>query len=576
MVLESSLQRDDRGRLVLDNRMAPLAIPETLQDSLMARLDRLGEAKEVAQLGATVGREFSHSVVAAVSALRPELLSTGLNTLVESGLLYRRGFGATERYVFKHALIQDAAYNSLLRSTRGRFHRLIAEALIAQFPEVAEGQPEVVAHHYTEARLAMEAVGWWKLAGSLARTRRANVEAVAHLNRGLELLASLPASAERDGLELALAAALIAPLSNVDGYSAPLVEQTVHRVIALAEGREDPPELVPALWGAFTYHLVAGTGQTLYWGEQTLAAALKRGNTGQVCMGHYAVCVGSWHGGDLARAEEHAKAGRELFDKERVLVSRLEFSFDPGENLNLLAIIASNCGRYSEAQGLALQAIESGRESLQADTYAFALTVAAWLAVWRRDIAGAVSLGAEAVSAAENGGRSFLPWAMSSRGWGKIAGGDVVSGVSDIEAAIRIMDAFGFGFRYYSILAESFLLAGDHDRAEAVAVEGIVAGGRGVERALLADCHRIRGRCLLYGADAEGAEREFLSAVEVAHSHGALAFELRAARDLARLWQSQGKVAEARALLEPVYDRFTEGFDILDLKESRALLDLPG
>ena len=572
MVLESGLLREVDGGLVLDGALPPLAIPETLQDSLMARLDRLAAVKEVAQLGAALGHEFSHALIAAVSPLPAEGLVRGLDALVDSGLVYRRGF----RYVFKHALIRDAAYNSLLKSTRQRFHQRIATALVAQFPEISEGQPEVVAHHYTEAGLSEEAVGWWKLAGSLARNHGANPEAIAHLNRGLELLTGLPASPDRDRRELALAAALIAPLSNVLGYAAPAVAEMSNRAIALADGQDDPPELVAALYGAFTYHLVASTTEILYWAEQTLAAALKRGNIAQVCMGHYAVAVGSWLLGDLPRADEQARAGCALYDKAKVRENALEFSFDPGVgNFGMLAVVLASTGLFSQSERLALYAMEEARDAGQPDTNTAALIFGAWSAVWRRDAAQALRFGAEAVSGAENGGgQSWHPWGLAYRGWGKIAGGDVASGISDTEAAIAVFDAIGTGFRSFSMLAESYLLAGDSARGEAIALQGIDAGRRGVEGVLLAECHRIRGLCLLHraGTAQEESEQEFQSAIEVAHNQGALAFELRAVRELARLWQSQGRRAEARALLEPVYARFTEGFESFDLVEVRELL----
>ena len=576
MVLESGLLREEDGGFVLDGPLPPLAIPETLQDSLMARLDRLAAVKEVAQLGATLGREFSQALIAAVSPLAADALARGLDALVASGLVYRRGFGGTARYVFKHALIQDAAYNSLLRSTRGRFHQRIAEALVARFPDVAEAQPEVVAHHYTEAGLGVMAVAWWKLAGEIARTRGANVEAVAHLSRGLDVLAGLPPGPDRDRQELALVAALMPPLSNVYGYAAPVVAEMSGRALALADGLDDPPEAVSALYGAFAYHLVTGTVETLYWAERTLAAAQKQGNPGPVCMGHYAVCLGKWLHGDLASAEAHARAGWALYDKTKVRENALMFSFDPGVgSLGLLAVVLLIVGRYEESERLALHATDEARQAAQPDTFTTAMTLAAWAAVWRRDALGAMAFGAEAVIGAENGGgQSWLPWGLSHGGWGKIAGGDVASGLADVEAAVAIFDAIGTRFRIESIVAESFFQAGAYDRAEAMALEGIDAGDRGVGAVLLAECHRIRGLCLLQRAEAdhEGSEREFLSAVAVAREQGALAFELRAARDLARLWIVQDKHADAHDLLQPVYARFTEGFETPDLVESRELL----
>ena len=202
MILESGLMQEEADRYVLTGPLPPLAIPSTLHDSLMARLDRLSAAKDLAQLGAVLGREFAYELLQAVSPLDETTLQQGLAQLVDAELVYQRGLPPRSRYVFKHALIQEAAYQSLLRSTRQRYHQRIAQMLEAQFPETVETQPELLAHHYTEAGLAQQAVPYWQRAGQRANECSAYVEAISHLTKGLEVLKTLPETPERLRREL--------------------------------------------------------------------------------------------------------------------------------------------------------------------------------------------------------------------------------------------------------------------------------------------------------------------------------------------------------------------------------------
>jgi predicted ATPase len=217
------MPRRGAERYELTAPLPPLAIPSTLHDSLMARLDRLATVKGLAQLGATLGREFSYDLLQAVSPWDEETLQRGLQQLVEAELLYQRGLPPQATYLFKHALIQEAAYQSLLRSTRQRHHQRIAQVLEARFPETVETQPELVAHHYTEAGLSAQAIPYWQRAGQRALERSANLEAVAHLTKGLEVLATLPDTPERAQQELVMQTTLGPALMHTKGQAAPEV-----------------------------------------------------------------------------------------------------------------------------------------------------------------------------------------------------------------------------------------------------------------------------------------------------------------------------------------------------------------
>jgi len=249
MVLESGLLQEREDRYELTGPLPPLAIPTTLHDSLMARLDRLATVKGLAQLGATLGREFSYALFQAVSPWDEATVHQGLHQLVEAEFLYQRGLPPQATYLFKHALIQDTAYQSLLKSTRQQYHQGIAQVLEARFPETAATQPELVAHHYTEAGLTEQAVPYWQRAGQQALQHSANLEAVRHLTKGLELLATLPEPPARAQQELALQIALGPALSSTRGQAALEVEQTYARARVLCQQVGDTPQLFPTLWG---------------------------------------------------------------------------------------------------------------------------------------------------------------------------------------------------------------------------------------------------------------------------------------------------------------------------------------
>src|SRR5215813_3665576 len=264
-VVESGLLREEEGRYVGVYGSAPippLAIPSTLQDSLMARLDRLSTVREIAQLGATLGREFSYELLHAVSPLDEATLQRGLQQLVEAELVYQRGLLPQAQYLFKHALIQDTAYQSLLKSTRQQYHQQIARALEERFPDTKERQPELLAHHYTEAGFSEQAIPYWQQAGQKAVARSANVEAVAHLTRGLELLKTLPDTPGRVQQELALQIALGAPLQATKGWGAPEVERVYARARELCQEVGETPQIFPVLWGLWMFHTTRGELQT--------------------------------------------------------------------------------------------------------------------------------------------------------------------------------------------------------------------------------------------------------------------------------------------------------------------------
>ncbi|TMA51527.1 MAG: hypothetical protein E6J80_13380, partial [Deltaproteobacteria bacterium] len=306
MVVESGLVREVEGRYELNGPLPPLAIPSTLQDSLMARLDRLASVRDIAQMGATIGREFTYEVLRAVSPLTEESLQRGLKQLVEVELVYQSGLPPQARYLFKHALVQETAYQSLLKSRRQQLHQQVARVLEEQFPQTVEAQPELVAHHYTEAGLLEQAIPYWQQAGQCAAQRSAHTEAVSHFTKGLELLKTLPDTPERVQQELALQITLGASLVRIKGHAAPDVERTYARARALCQQVGDFSQLsrvLTGLWGLYTNLAEHKAAQAL--GEQLLDLAQQTGNPTALLVAHNALGTTLWWRGELTLAREH-------------------------------------------------------------------------------------------------------------------------------------------------------------------------------------------------------------------------------------------------------------------------------
>jgi predicted ATPase len=285
MVLESSLLREDRDRYELTAPLPPLAIPTTLHDSLMARLDRLDAVKEVAQLGATLGREFPYELLRAVSPLDEVTIEQALARLVEAELLYQRGVPPRATYIFRHALIQEAAYQSLLKSTRQRHHQQVARVLEERFPETAETQPEVLAHHYTEAGLSEQAIPYWQQAGERALQRSTYVEAISHLNSGLAVLKTLPDTSHRARQELDLQIALGQALIATKGQAAAEVGLAYSRARELCQQVEETALLFRVLYGLYNFHVVRAELQTRWTSVRNSSGWLSPSKTQPISWG---------------------------------------------------------------------------------------------------------------------------------------------------------------------------------------------------------------------------------------------------------------------------------------------------
>ncbi len=338
-LMESVFLLEEADQYVLTQPLSAMAIPETLQDSLMARLDRLPTVRDVAQLAAVLGREFAYDILQALMEVEDQTLQDRLGQLVHHDLFYQRGRPPHARYTFKHALVRDAAYQSLLRRTRQDYHAQIAQLLEAHFPEVAETEPEVVAHHYTEAGRAEQALNYWEQAGQRARQRSAHAEAIAHLRLGLDVLASLPQTPERTHRELTLSIALGTSLLATKGFASPEAEAVYTRARALSHQVEDADLILPVLYGFGTYYFVRGDlPQAQELSEAFLRQCQSDQNTAALLVAHWAVGMAQLFRGDLTPAREHFVHIAATYEPQQHRHLAFVYGQDPGmSGLSFLA-----------------------------------------------------------------------------------------------------------------------------------------------------------------------------------------------------------------------------------------------
>ena len=579
MVLESGLLQEQAERYALTGPLPPLAIPATLHDSLMARLDRLATVKGLAQLGATLGREFSYALLQAISPWDEATLHRGLHQLVEAEFLYQRGLPPQATYVFKHALIQDAAYQSLLRSTRQQHHQRIAQVLVERFPETAETQPELVAHHYTEAGLREQAMPYWQHTGQRALQRSANLEAVSHVTRGLEVLSTLPETYERVQQELALQIMLGVALRATRGPSAPETERTYARACALARQVGSPPELFPALYGFWYAHMARG--QLLQAQElavEFLELARQQHDQLLLAVGHRMRGNTAWWQGELIEAQTHCQQGLACYDPAQHRASAVSYGQDSGVACGILGAVPLWMLGYPDQ---ALQGMEEtlalARRLAHPTSLAVALLFSAHLHQLRREPQAARAQ-AEAMLAlcTEQGFGMYRAWSLLPRGWALAQQGEVTEGIAQIRQGFAGFRATGAELTWpwwLATLAEACGKAGQLDEGLRALEEALAAVQNNKEGHYEAEMYRLKGELLQEApARQEEAEAYFQQALAVARRRQAKSWELRAALSLSLLWQRQGKQAEARQLLAGVYGWFTEGFETADLREAKALL----
>ena len=581
-ILESGqLQvRDDRYEYAGDAQS--IAIPATLRDSLMARLDRYAPVKEIAQIGAAIGREFSYELIASVASLPKDQLDKVLAQLTDSGLAFRRGTPTKGSYIFKHALVQDAAYDSLLKSKRHDLHEKIALQIEAYFPETRDTEPEVLAHHLTMAGRPEEAIPLWRKAGELALSRMALTEAIAHLNKGLELLAALKPSAERDAGELELRTSLGTAWLALKGWGAAEVWNSFYPALPLAKslGRND--SLVPIYWGLVQYVMTGGrAAESVVWAQEMLDEAGASGDIDFVVQGHMAVCTCYYWTGKFKESMAHADKVLALYDdeKQRHLVKMINTDTKSAASAYLSQAMWK-MGYPDKGARLSNQAVNHARALGHPFNLGHALTIGSDVFDFRGEPAVLRKRAGEAERVGQENNLPFLSGylALSRAGIALLHEGKTADGIAQLKAGLAVWDESGGKVRspyLKSVLAGSMAMTGQVDDALKLLDEQIEQVERPgwQERVDYAEILRIKGWALSLKGDLNGAEQYYLESLDVATEQQAKSWELRTSTSLARLWRSQGKEKEAYELLKPVYDWFTEGFDTKDLKTAKALLE---
>jgi class 3 adenylate cyclase/predicted ATPase len=565
-----------------------LAVPASLHASLMARLDRLGPAKEVAQIGAAIGREFSHALLTAVVRKPEAQLGASLDRLIRAGLLLRKGRPPHATYLFKHALVQDAAYGTLLRQPRRALHARIAGTLENQFADIAEGQPDLLAQHYTEAGLIDKAAVLWGKAGLRSMEHSALVEAVEHLTRALAQTATLPPTPALHREQIKLQVALINPLIHVKGYAAPETMAAVERARllieqadALGEPREDPLLLFSVLYGAWVTNLVAFKGEVMReLAARFLALAEKQGALVPLMVGHRITGTTLTSTGDIAGALAHYDQSLALYNpvKHRPLATR----FGQDTRVSVLAWRALSfwvLGYPGKTVAAIDHALKDAREIGQVPTLMIALHHTAIPHILCGNYVTADALLEELAVLADKKGAFF--W----KAQGLIQQGCILALTGEASDAVQMLTSATTAFRstgatlwtpwFSSYLARAYAELGQFDDAWRSLGNAMTAVETTKERWCEADVHRIAGEIALMSPehDAAKAEAYFERALAAARAQQAKSWELRASMSMARLWRDQGKRDKARELLAPIYGWFTEGFDTPDLKQAKALLD---
>ena len=578
-VLESDLLEEAEDRYVLSGPLPPLAIPASLKDSLMARLDRLAPVKEVAQLAATLGRTFSHELLGAVSPLEGEELDDALAQLLNAGLIYRHGLPPDVTYEFKHALVRDVAYQSLLKGRRLQFHKRIAHALEERFPGT---EPELLAHHFTEAGLAEQAVGYWQRAGERAAERSANLESIAHLTRGLELIKGLPETPEHARRELGLHLTLGPALMAVKGYAVPEVERAYRRAQELCRQVGEPAQLFAVTWGLWLNFQIRGQLEMAQGlADEVLALAEGQADPALRLQAHHAAWTTHYRLGEFSACRDHMEQGITLYDIDQ---HRSHAFLYGGHDPGVCCLTHGAMALWS--LGYPDQAVEKADDAMalaERLSHPFSLALAQiFLTVvhqFRRESDFAQKRTEAAIAlCAEQGFAQMSAQGAIMRGWALAAGGQAEEGIGDMQRGLTALRATGAGARrsyFLALLAEAHGHTGQAEEGLSVLAESLDWVEKTDERTWEAEIHRVKGELLLVQSSQNQAEAEacFNRALEVARGQEAKSLELRAATSLARLWGENKKLAEAHELLAPVHDWFTEGFDTADLKDAKALLE---
>jgi class 3 adenylate cyclase/predicted ATPase len=581
-VLESGLLRYAGDRYVIDGPLPPLAIPTTLHDSLMARLDRFAPVKEIAQIGAVLGREFSYRLIAAVARTSTAFLQSALSQLTEAELIFERGERPDAVYVFKHALVQDAAYESLLRSKRQQLHNRIANVLKEQFAETIEQQPELMAHHLLQAGLTEPAIAYLQKAAQRAIQRSANTEAIGHLKQALESLHSLPKNRERARTELELEVMLGQAMIAGRGYAAHETKEVLLRAKGLIDESTAPAQKFAILYGIWACYYVGGEGGTLRAAaDDFLAEAEHHNDSAALCLSHRTLGTTLVTMGDFVGGRRHLERARELYDPVNHTPLRYQYGQDIGATaLCYLCWALWHLGYVEQSASVSSEAMAIAEALSHPHTLAYTICHArGMLDVCRRRTEDMQSYARVAAAVSTDHGFPF--WAAGGRileGWAIACRGQADRGIEMLEEGLSAWRATGARLWlpiFLALKAQAQAKGGHIEAALQTIEQAITVSNETRERWAIAEVLRLKADLLLAAGRATPSAIEALlvDSLEIARGQKARSWQLRTACDLACLWQGQGRREDAVRLLQASYDQFTEGFETPDLACARILLD---
>jgi predicted ATPase/class 3 adenylate cyclase len=584
MVLESGVLQEGEDHYVLKQPLPALAIPATLHDSLIARLDRLALIREVAQIGAVVGRTFSYELLNAVAGFPQGQLDEALDRLVRSGLILRRGEIPQAVYTFKHVLVRDAAYSCLLKPRRMQLHAIIGSTFEQQFPEIVEAQPETLAHHLTEAGLIEKAVGYWLTAGKKAARRFANLEAIAHLQRGIETMSRLPDGSRSDRLELDLQFALGPCLIATQGPASSTAIATFARGRELCARVGDAPEYLQVMFWLATASVIRGELQQAREVTATLLdLAEARNDRPMLINAIRGLGMILLFMGDVVDARALTERAFEVFsassENER-LAARSAGQDAGAAGLALMSWALWVLGHVDMASARMTAALQRADAIGHPHTQAYVCYYASILHALRGEPAIAHRYAERCLTLSDEHG--FRHWHGLSRAIRGICMSMLDPSVGTLKEVTGALEQYrGAGFQLgitalYVLLCPALLLRHELEAALEVTKRGLLAANHNGERIFEAELYRLKARALLVrGTSAARTEAQALldQALKIARGQQARSLELRAARDLSALWIDEGRQDGALGLLTSVYSWFTGGFDTQDLKEAKALLN---
>lgn len=577
-VLESGIELNGIDQEEINGSLTSVNIPMTLNDSLMARLDRLGTAKEVAQLGSVIGREFNYELFQAVSTYKESTLQRELGRLQNAEIIFQLDDPPNARYFFKHSLIQETAYGSLLKSKRKVYHKQIAKVLEDRFTQTADTYPELLAHHYTEAGQIKKAIPYWQKAGQSAVDRSAYVETIGHITDGLDLVETLPNTRVRYKLELGLLTTQIPALLYTKRVRDPELEKAYTRALYLCQQLGDTTHIYLVMYGLSLIYLHLGDLKKSYEiAERIYSLAEKSHELDKQIFAHFVLVENLCFMGKFVSMLHHAEKGIEIYSTENLTFEMMWF--DPGLICFCYSALALwHLGYPDRALKMAEEALNIGKGESHPNSLMYSMLYTTYIYIYRKEVKLAQEMAEELIELTKTRGFPYiLSMATACHGWAlnqQEKGEDTIATINRCIDSMRLSLGRCFLPYFLNLFAEACWNEGKAEKALRIIAEALDIVNETGARYNEAELYRLKGENLLTLSQENQVEAEecFLKAIDVARELSEKSYELRAVMSMSRLLKKKGKGEEARKVLSEIYGWFTEGFDTLDLKEAKALL----